>query len=96
MSKTVKDAAQATGDCAGLPFEEALKRLEGVVDAMENDDLPLETLLAKYQEGTRLAQNCQARLAEAELRIQQLERKPGGELALKPVAAGTGAQGTPS
>src|SRR5687768_3986227 len=73
MSKAVKDAAPATEDCVNLPFEEALKRLEGIVDAMENDDLPLETLLAKYEEGTRLAQSCQARLSEAEFKVQQLE-----------------------
>ena len=34
------------------PFEEALKKLEGIVEAMESDELPLETHLAKYEEGT--------------------------------------------
>lgn len=87
MSKAVKDADPATENCANLPFEEALKRLEGIVDAMENDDLPLETLLAKYEEGTRLAQSCQSRLAEAEVKVQQLERKASGQLAVKPFPA---------
>jgi exodeoxyribonuclease VII small subunit len=86
MSKAVKDAAPAMEDCVNLPFEEALKRLEGIVDAMENDDLPLETLLAKYEEGTRLALSCQTRLSEAEIKVQQLERKAGGQLAVKPVS----------
>ena len=86
MSKAVKDAAPATEDCVNLPFEEALKRLEGIVDAMESDDLPLETLLAKYEEGTRLAQSCQARLVEAEVKVQQLERKASGQLATKPLS----------
>ena len=92
MSKAVKDAAPAKEDCANLPFEEALKRLEGIVDAMENDDLPLETLLAKYEEGTRLAENCQARLVEAEVKVQRLERKANGQLTTKPISS-TGAQG---
>ncbi len=83
MSKAVKDAAPATDDCVNLPFEEALKRLEGIVDAMESDDLPLETLLAKYEEGTRLAERCQSRLAEAEVKVQQLERKVSGEIRLQ-------------
>jgi exodeoxyribonuclease VII small subunit len=86
MSKAVKDAAPATDDCVNLPFEEALKRLEGIVDAMENDDLPLETLLAQYEEGTRLAQSCQARLSEAELKVQQLERKANGQLTVKTIS----------
>jgi exodeoxyribonuclease VII small subunit len=69
-----------------LPFEEALKRLEAVVEAMESEELPLEQLLGKYEEGTQLAGICQAKLAEAELKIQQLERNAAGELKLKPIS----------
>ena len=68
-----------------LSFEEALKKLEGTVEAMEAGDLPLEALLARFEEGTRLARICQTRLAEAELKIQQLEKNAAGELALKPL-----------
>jgi exodeoxyribonuclease VII small subunit len=67
------------------PFEEALKKLEGVVEAMEAGDLPLETLIARYEEGARLAKICQEKLAEAELKIQQLEKNAAGEMKLKPV-----------
>jgi exonuclease VII small subunit len=35
------------------PFEEALKKLEGIVEAMESDELPLETLIARYEGKTR-------------------------------------------
>lgn len=52
---------------------------------MESGDLPLESLLTRYEEGTRLAKTCQDKLAEAELKIQQLEKTAGGELKLKPV-----------
>ena len=68
-----------------LPFEEALKKLEGIVETMESDELPLETLLAKYEEGTRLVKICQEKLAEAELKIQQLEKNAAGELKLRPI-----------
>jgi exodeoxyribonuclease VII small subunit len=67
------------------PFEEALQKLEAVVEAMEADDLPLETLLAKYEEGAKLVKICQQKLTEAELKIQQLEKTAAGELRLKPV-----------
>jgi exodeoxyribonuclease VII small subunit len=66
------------------PFEEALKKLEGIVEAMEADDLPLETLLAKYEEGAKLVKICQEKLAEAELKIQQLEKTAASEMKLKP------------
>ena len=82
MSKTAR-----AGDAPknSLPFEEALKKLEGVVEAMESGDLPLETLLAKYEEGARLLKISQEKLAEAELKIQQLEKNAAGEIKLKPV-----------
>jgi exodeoxyribonuclease VII small subunit len=52
---------------------------------MESDELPLEKLLARFEEGTRLVKHCQAKLAEADLKIQQLEKNNAGELNLKPV-----------
>ena len=69
-----------------MPFEEALKKLESIVEAMEAEDLPLESLLARYEEGTRLAKICQDKLAEADLKIQQLEKTAAGEMKLKSLA----------
>ena len=86
MSKTTKAAAAQSGDSKDLAFEEALKKLEGIVESMESDELPLETLLARFEEGTRLAKICQSKLTEAELKIQQLETNASGELALKPAS----------
>jgi exodeoxyribonuclease VII small subunit len=84
-----KNAGQNNPAKAGsLPFEEALKKLEAIVETMESDDLALESLLAKYEEGTRLARLCQERLAEAELKIQQLEKNSAGEMQLQPFPAG--------
>ena len=86
MPSTQKTAGEDKPAKAGnLPFEEALKKLEGIVETMESEDLPLETLLTKYEEGTRLAKMCQEKLAEAELKIQQLESSAGGEMKLKPL-----------
>lgn len=84
MPSTSKNASQHNAAKAGnLPFEEALKKLEAIVEAMESQDLPLDTLLGRYEEGTQLARICQEKLAEAEVKIQQLERNPSGELKLK-------------
>ncbi|MCX8091059.1 MAG: exodeoxyribonuclease VII small subunit [Verrucomicrobiae bacterium] len=81
MSKTARSDASKD---ATLPFEKALERLEQVVETMEGQDLPLEELVAKYEEGMKLARACQAKLAEAELKLQQLEQNAAGELQLKP------------
>ena len=81
MSKAAK-TVDAT-KIENLPFEESLKRLESVVESMESSDLPLETLLRLYEEGTQLSKVCQARLADAELKIQKLEKSASGEMTLK-------------
>lgn len=85
MSKAAKVAE--TGKTDILPFEEALKRLETIVEAMESEDLPLETLLARFEEGTKLVKVCQSKLAEAELKIQKLEKNSAGEPVLKPMSS---------
>ena len=84
VANAPKGGTQTNSAKNNLPFEEALKKLEGIVEVMESDELPLETLLAKYEEGTRLVKICQDKLAEAELRIQQLEKTSAGEFKLKP------------
>ncbi len=83
MSKPAKAGDSAKS--SSLPFEEALQKLESIVETMEGGELPLETLIARYEEGTRLAKICQEKLAEAELKIQQLEKNAAGELKLKPL-----------
>ncbi len=83
MSKPAKAGDSAKS--SSLPFEEALQKLESIVETMEAGDLPLETLIARYEEGTRLAKICQEKLAEAEVKIQQLEKNAAGEMKLKPL-----------
>ena len=52
---------------------------------MESGELPLESLMAKFEEGTRLAKLCQTKLAQAEVKVQQLEKSAAGDITLKPV-----------
>ena len=90
MSKATK--APETAKAENLPFEEALKRLETIVEAMESEDLPLETLLTKFEEGSQLTRICQQKLAEAEVKIQQVEKSAAGEITTKPMAAAAPAE----
>jgi exodeoxyribonuclease VII small subunit len=64
-------------------FESALERLEQIVVEMEGDRLPLEELLGRYEEGTRLVKICQERLNTAEKRIELITKNAsqGAELA---------------
>lgn len=87
MSKPARNTETSKLDA--LPFETALQKLEEIVEAMESGDLPLETLLVRYEEGMKLAKVCQGKLEAAEVRIQQLERAADGALKLKPMAVDT-------
>ncbi len=55
-------------------FEDALTRLESIVDSMEQGQVPLAELLTRYEEGTKLLKVCEARLKDAELKIDQLKK----------------------
>jgi len=59
-------------------FESALERLEHIVEEMEGDRLPLEELLGRYEEGTRLVKVCQDRIGAAEKRIELIAKNASG------------------
>jgi len=68
-----------------MSFETALKKLVSIVETMEEGELPLESLLEKYEEGTRLVAACQSKLKEAEVKIKKLEKTATGETVIKPL-----------
>ena len=55
-------------------FEELLARLEQIVSDMENAEMPLEKLLASYEEGMGLVKACGDRLTDAEQKVEILSR----------------------
>jgi exodeoxyribonuclease VII small subunit len=56
-------------------FEEAYDRLRKTIDELEGGPLPLETAMARYEEGMRLARLCSEMLDKAEVRIQHILRE---------------------
>ncbi len=56
-----------------VSFEEALEKLETILESMESGDIPLADLVAKFEEGNTLLRLCQKRLQEAELKIEKLK-----------------------
>jgi len=55
-----------------LSFEEALEKLEGIVDKMESGGLGLDEALEKYTEGVKLIKFCSRELNKAEKRIEMV------------------------
>ncbi|HQJ16120.1 MAG TPA: exodeoxyribonuclease VII small subunit [Candidatus Omnitrophota bacterium] len=69
---------------AEIKFEEALKRLEKIVEELEQGDLSLDEALKKYQDGIELSRLCTARLENAKKKIDVLSKNKKGEFELKP------------
>jgi len=63
-------------------LETAIERINAIVAEMEVGTLPLETLIARYEEGLGLVKTCQEKLDAAEKRIQIISRDAQGRASL--------------
>jgi exodeoxyribonuclease VII small subunit len=66
-----------------IKFEDALQRLEQIVDQLEGGDLRLEDSLKVFEEGVALARRCAKYLEEAEKRIELLTKDESGLLKIE-------------
>ncbi len=67
-------------DLGDLTFEQALKRLDSTVEALESGGLSLEESTRLYEEGIGLARLCSEALASAELRITRIRTAHGEQM----------------
>jgi exodeoxyribonuclease VII small subunit len=70
---------------AEIKFEEALKKLEKIVEDLEKGDLSLDEALKKYQEGIALSRLCNQRLETAKKKIDLLVKNKKNEFELRPL-----------
>jgi len=62
-----------------ISFEDALARLEEIVEALDDESLSLEKSIALYEEGITLSRQCSNTLEEAELRIERVNEEQADE-----------------
>jgi|UniRef100_A0A7C3SJH4 exodeoxyribonuclease VII small subunit len=65
-------------------FEEALKRLEEVLEALEHGNLNLEESLKAFEEGVGLVRFCHEKLDEVERRVELLLKDNAGRFFTRP------------
>ena len=70
-------------DIVGMSFEAALHELEAIVRKLEGGDVPLEDSIRIYERGAALKSHCEAKLREAELKVERIVQGPGGEVRLE-------------
>ena len=73
------------GPDAEMTYEQAMSRLDEIVQALEDTRLPLEEMVDRYEEGGRLVKICQRRLDSAQQRIELINRRTSGDVSLTPV-----------
>ncbi|MBM3212473.1 exodeoxyribonuclease VII small subunit [Candidatus Poribacteria bacterium] len=65
-----------------IKFEEALDKLEKIIEELENGKLSLDESLSAFEEGIKLSRICQKYLDEAERKIEILVKGEDGQLKL--------------
>jgi exodeoxyribonuclease VII small subunit len=70
-----KKSPTGTSPGDGTTFEAALSELEEIVAAMEEEQLPLEELVARYEKGSKLLARCESVLASARKRLQTISAR---------------------
>ena len=68
-----------------LSFEEALKQLEDLVRQLEKGEIRLEQAISDYERGANLKRHCEAKLAEARMKVERISFGPGGEIGSEPM-----------
>ena len=72
------------GDIASLSFEQALAELEGIVAELESGKTDLEQSIDAYTRGAQLKAHCEAKLKEAQLRVDKIVVGQAGPAGVEP------------
>ncbi len=72
----------SAADSSQLSFEQAMDRLQEIVDAMESDRTPLEEMVTSYEEGMKLLKLCRRHIDQARQRVELIQMKSGTEAEL--------------
>ncbi|MBM3643452.1 MAG: exodeoxyribonuclease VII small subunit [Alphaproteobacteria bacterium] len=75
-------------DIAQLSFEDALKELETIVQQLERGQIKLDEAISAYERGAALKRHCEARLAEARMKVEKIVFAADGAPGTEPVAPG--------
>jgi len=79
-----KAAPPIPDDISKLSFEDALRKLEEIVQELESGGVDLEKSIDIYATGTLLKAHCEAKLKQAQMRIDKIMKKADGSLDTTP------------
>ena len=68
-----------------MSFEEAMAALEQVVNQLERGEVALEESIALYERGAALKAHCEAKLKDAEEKVELIRAAEGRAIGTTPV-----------
>ena len=68
-------SSQKKGTEENLQFEEAIEKLESIIERMESEQIPLQELLKDYEEGTKLLKLCRDRIDGARQKVDKINKE---------------------
>jgi exodeoxyribonuclease VII small subunit len=71
-------------DITGLSFEDALNELEQIVRRLETGNAKLDEAIGAYERGAQLKRHCEAKLREAQSRVEKIVVGADGALTVEP------------
>jgi len=80
--------ADLPADIAALSFEDALAELERIVRQLEDGKGKLDEAIDAYTRGVHLKRHCEAKLAEAQTRVERIVLGPDGAISAQPTDIG--------
>jgi len=66
-----------------VKFEDSLKKLEKIVEELENGDITLDEAIEKYQDGMNISKQCLDLLNKAEKKVQICLKDKDGKIKIK-------------
>jgi exodeoxyribonuclease VII small subunit len=84
MAQDTAAGTNVPADIAALSFEDALAELQDLVKRLERGDNKLEDAIKAYERGAALKRHCEAKLREAQLKVEKIVLSSDGSVGAEP------------
>lgn len=80
--KAKSSTKKAASPNRSLGFEQSLKRLEEIVESLEQGNVSLDEVMKMYEEGVQISKECLEHLSRAEVKLKRLSKDAEGNFEL--------------
>ncbi|MBC7951803.1 MAG: exodeoxyribonuclease VII small subunit [Rhodospirillaceae bacterium] len=76
--------AELPPEIAAMSFEDALSELDKIVRQLETGGTKLDDAINAYERGAQLKRHCEAKLKEAQAKVERISFGPDGQVSVEP------------